>query len=159
MLVKKSYLLIVLLIAAHSQSILAQATNPVSTKEQKAKIGSLSAIVLQPVVYGTKSDNLPRKMKVRGVIEEITFVPAACGVACWSGTVKIKLLHKIKRYRFEYVYVTVLCLTGKEEDFINKPVKVKVTKLEKDKTGCEVIVNAIDSQGVAFYSLDKNQHL
>jgi hypothetical protein len=157
---KKSILLFLLLFALSTQINLAQVTDPISTEEQKAKIGLLAGVSSYPVIYGTKQDNLPRKMKVRGVIEEVTFVPMACGVICWSGTAKIKLLNKIKGYEPEYAYLTVLCLFGKAEDFLNKIVEVKVTKLEKGKTwGCEGIVNGIDSNGVAFYKLDKNQSI
>jgi hypothetical protein len=157
---KKLILLLFLFIAFCAQSSLAQNSEVVLTDEQKATIGLLAGVSSHPVVYGTKQDNLPQKMKVRGVIEEVTFVPWACGVICWSGTAKIKLLDKIKGYEPEYAYVTVSCLMGKEEDFLNKIVDVKVTKLEKEKkSGCEGIVNAIDSKGIAFYKLDKNQTL
>ena len=159
MIKKKLHLLIILLVVLCVQNNLAQDAEPVLTKEQKAKIGLLVGVSSHPVIYGTKSDNLPQKMKVRGVIEEVSFVPAACGDICWIGTAKIKLLNKIKGYEPEYAYITLLCFMGKEGDFLNKTVEVKVSKLEKGKmSNCE-IVNSIDSNGVAFYRLDKNQSL
>lgn len=157
---KNLHLLLILLTALCVQNNSAQDTEPALTQEQKAQIGVLLGVSSQPVIYGTKNDHLPPKMKVRGVIKQVTFVPFACGVICWSGTAKIKLLNKIKGYEPEYVYVAVLCLMGKEENFLNKIVEIKVKKLEKETpAGCEGIVNAIDSKGTAFYRLDKNQSL
>jgi hypothetical protein len=157
---KKSYLFAILFIALCTQHSLAQDLTPILTEEQKAKVGLLVGISSHPVIYGRKNDNLPKRMKVRGVIEEVSFVPFACGVICWSGTAKIKLLNKIKGYKPEYVYITVLCFMGKEEDFLNKIVEVKVSKLEKGKMpSCEGTVNSIDSNGIAFYRLGKNQNL
>lgn len=157
---KNLYLPVFLLIALCVQSGLAQDTELVLSQAEKARLGPLVGVSSQPVIYGSKNDNLPGKIKARGVIEEVSFVPFACGVICWSGTAKIKLLDKIKGYKPAYLYITVFCFTGKEEDFLNKPVKIKASKLKKERTpGCEGIVNSIDSHGTAFYRLDKNQSL
>jgi hypothetical protein len=160
MMKKRIHLLVFLLVSFCAQSNLAQDAKPVLTEEQKAKIGLLAEISSFPVIYGRKDDNLPKRMKVRGVIEEVTFIPMSCGVICWSGTAKIKLLNKVKGYEPTYVYITVLCFTGRREDFINKIVEVKVIKLKAGKPlSCEGVANSIDSKGVPFYRLDKNQSL
>jgi hypothetical protein len=164
---KKLLCLTILLITLFAQNNFAQNTKPpltnitsTLTEEQKAQLGLLVGISSQPVIYGKKGDNLPKKIKVRGTIEEVSFVPFYCGTICFSGTAKIKLLNKIKGYKPEYAYVVILCFIGKEADYINKIIEVEATKLREGKTyGCGSIVNSIDSKGVAFYGLDKNQIL
>ena len=125
---------------------------------KKPKSGSLVGISSRPVVYGKKNDGLPRRMRVREVIEEVSFVPFACGVMCWSGTAKVKLLEKAKGYAPEYAYIAILCFLGKQEDYLGKLVDVRVSKLREGKVyGCGSVVNSIGSGGVAFYGVDGNK--
>jgi hypothetical protein len=158
---RKLGFLSVLFVALFAQDILAQDAKditPTLTPSEKTKVGSLVGISSRPVVYGKKNDGLPRRMRVRGVIEEVSFVPFSCGVMCWSGTAKVKLLKKGKGYEPEYAYIAVLCFLGKQEDYLHKLVDVRVSKLREGKVyGCGSIVNSIDSGGVAFYGVDGNK--
>jgi hypothetical protein len=151
----------VLLVALFAQGILARDAKditPTLTPDQKAKVGSLVGMSSRPVVYGKKHDSLPARMRVRGVIEEVSFVPFHCGVMCLSGTAKVRLLNKIKGYEPEYAYIAVLCFLGEEKDYLHKLVDVRVSKLREGEIyGCGGIVNSIDSGGVAFYGVDGNK--
>jgi hypothetical protein len=157
---RKLSFLSVLLVALSAQGLAQDIRDitPTLTPEQKNKVGSLVGIGSRPLVYGKKNDGLPGRMRVRGVIQEVSFVPFSCGVMCWSGTAKVKLLKKVKGYEPEYAYIAILCFLGKQEDYLGKLVDVRVSKLREGKVnGCGSIVNSIDSNGVAFYGVDGNK--
>ena len=158
---RKLGFLSVLLASLFAQGILAQDAKditPTLTPDQKAKVGLLVGMSSRPVVYAKKHDGLPERMRVRGVIEEVSFVPFHCGVMCFSGTAKVRLLKKIKGYEPEYAYIAVLCFLGEEKDYLHKLVDVRVSKLHEGKVfGCGSIVNSIDSGVVAFYGVDGNK--
>ena len=110
----------------------------------------------KPVVYGTKDDGFPKKMKIKGVVTRVTMTHIACGVLCLWGTAEIKLLEKPKGYDHEFLYVTVLCFGGKPEDYVGKIVRQQVRKSEERrfvKLYCTPIYNFLDSQGKPFYDL------
>lgn len=124
----------------------APALRPVElTKEQEAHF-----FATVPVVYGKKNDGFPSKIKVRGVVEDQTSVPFACGIWCGSGTIKVRLLEERKGYPQKYIYASVMCLYS--EDFVGKTVEFKAEKIMKaPEEGCYGIRNRIDSKGVPFY--------
>jgi hypothetical protein len=143
-------------VAQQTYSQSPQDTAPALTEEQKAKVGALIGVSSRPVVYGKGDDGLPRRIRLRGVITEVSFVPVYCGVMCFSGTAKLKVLKADGKYGHDYAYVAILCFIGKEEDFLNKVVDVDATKLQKSKPhGCDGIVNTIDSGGVPFYRVKR----
>ena len=118
---RKLGFLSILIVFLFAQGILAQDAQditPTLTPEQKAKVGSLVGIGSRPVVYGKKHDGVPERMRVRGIIEEVSFVPFHCGVMCFSGTAKVRLLKKTKGYEPEYAYIVVLCFLGEEKEWL-----------------------------------------
>jgi hypothetical protein len=110
----------------------------------------------KPVVYGKNNDGFPREMNIRGVVTKVTMTHIFCGVLCLWGTAEIKLLERPKGYDYEYLYVTVLCFSGDEKDYIGKLVEQKVKKSDERayvKLYCTTIYNFLDSQGKPFYNL------
>lgn len=149
-------LVMMLAVAQQSFTQSPQEVTRTLTEEQKAKIWALAGISSRPIVYGRDGDGLPRRMKLRGLITEVSFVPVYCGVMCFSGTAKIKVLKPTKKYGPEYAYVTILCFIGKEEDYLNRVVEIEATKLRKgEPRGCDGIVNTIDSGSLPFYRLKR----
>ncbi len=133
-------------------------------KKGKSKDRSLDAGFSQqmPVVFGRSDDGLPERLKVRGVITELTFAGAKCGVNWESGTIKIKLLDKIEGYPHENVFVVVPCFYDsdlEEKKYLKKVVNLDVAKLYRDynrsaeERPCyyESITNTLKSPGVPFY--------
>jgi hypothetical protein len=115
------------------------------TKEQEAYL-----FATVPVVYGKKNDGFPRKIKVRGVVEDQTVLPFSCGVWCGSGTIKVRLIKERKGYPQEYIYASVMCMHG--ENLIGKTVEFEAEKImSAPEQGCYNILNRIDSKGVPFY--------
>lgn len=102
----KPYFLLTLLFAVLAVNVHGQDIKTINIKdlpkEERDAIGLLVGMRSNPVVYGTKLDGLPTRMRVCGTIEEVTFVPISCGVLCWSGTAKIRLTKKIRDYEHEY---------------------------------------------------------
>lgn len=48
-----------------------------------------------PVVYGDSSKSLPDTVEITGVIEQVTFVPVACGSAvCLWGAARVSLKNR-----------------------------------------------------------------
>lgn len=130
------------------------------TQEDKAKAEIPIGLVHQPIVYGKAGDGLRRSMRVQGVITDVSFVPYSCGVVCWWGAARIKLLKRVKGYKPEYVYVAVLCFMGEKEEYLNKVVDIRVSKLyqNEDRRNCGGIMSTINTAGVPFYRLqDKNK--
>ncbi len=115
----------------------------------------------KPVVIGKKDDGFPDKIKIKGVVTNVTLVQISCGVLCHFGTAEIKLLEKPKEYNYDFIYVTVLCFSGRKEEYLNKVIEQKVIKTEKIRfsKSCGGVYNFIDSNGKPFYDLlgDKNR--
>lgn len=113
-----------------------------------------------PVIFGRKNDGVPERFRARGVITGVSF-SRACGGVLWSGTLKIKLLDRVKGYPYDSVFVVVNCLEdyGNEKRYLNKVVGMDVFKLYPkyrkfrgvNTFYFELIDNTIDSQGAPFY--------
>lgn len=128
----------------------------------KVEVGFDSSKCFKPVVWGTKDDGFPNKMKIKGVVTKVTLVQISCGVLCHFGTAEIKLSERPKGYNSDFIYVTVLCFSGKKEDYLNRNVEQTVLKTDKirfNKYYCGSVYNFIDSNGLPFYDLfgNKNQ--
>jgi hypothetical protein len=122
----------------------------------RPKIGVTPADCFKPIVFGKTGDGFPDKLKIKGVITRVTFTHISCGVLCLWGTAEIKLLQRPKGYDHEYIYVTVLCFGGNEEDFIGKIVEQRVRRSDEEiyeKLHCTIFVNFLDSKGKPFYDL------
>jgi hypothetical protein len=135
---------------------------PASAQEKIEKNPSTELISESaPVVFGKKDDGYPEKLKVRGVITELSFAQAYCGVIAWSGTIKVKLLDKIEGYPYENVFIVVPCFLdpNNENKYLKKMVQVDVFKLYDDynqykkKKPCyfEIITNTLNSNNIPFY--------
>jgi hypothetical protein len=157
---KKVYWLALALTLVVFPGAFAQNPTPPLTQEEKAKAEIPLGLVHQPIVYGKAGDGFRQSMRVQGVITDVSFVPYSCGIVCWWGAAKIKLLKRIKGYKPKYVYVAVLCFMGEEEEYLNKVVDIRVSKLYKDEDTrhCSGIMSTINTNGVPFYRLqDKNK--
>jgi hypothetical protein len=151
-------LLSILLILTFSPLSYVFAQQKVDRKIENVTESEVSSPI--PVVFGKKNDGWPEKMKVRGIISEISF-SVGCGVILWSGTLKIELLDRIEGYPYEYVFVVVNCLEDSQNEakYLNKVVEMDVSKLYPKyrkyrgvKTFyCELINNTINSSGMPFY--------
>lgn len=116
----------------------------------------------KPIVWGTKDDGFPNKMKIKGIVTNVTLVQISCGVLCHFGTAEIKLLEKPKGYDYDFIYVTVLCFSGKREAYVNRKVEQYVVKTDEQRVKkyyCGGVFNFIDSKNLPFYDLlgDKNK--
>jgi hypothetical protein len=134
--------------------------NDCSSSRVEVKVDNSNCI--KPIVWGTKDDGFPNKMKIKGVVTKVTLVQISCGVLCHFGTAEIKLSERPKGYNSDFIYVTVLCFSGKKEDYLNRSIEQNVLKTDKDgfkKYYCGSIYNFIDSNGLPFYDLldDKNR--
>jgi hypothetical protein len=108
-----------------------------------------------PVIFGSKGDGLPGKLKIQGIIMEVRPHPIACGVIATAGTIKVKLTGKIKGYDYDNVFLVLPCFVGSsaETKYLNKFVSISVDKFYRIGKPCyyEAIANQIDSQGAPFY--------
>lgn len=126
------------------------------------KVGFDNSKCFKPIVWGTKDDGFPNKMKIKGIVTKVTLVQVSCGVLCYFGTAEIKLSERPKGYNSDFIYVTVLCFSGKKEDYLNRSIKQYVVKTDEQRAKkyyCGGIYNFIDSSGSPFYDLlgDKNR--
>lgn len=116
---------------------------------------------LSPLIFGKTNDGLPDKMKLSGVITETSYAAFYCGVIYSAGTLKIRLLEKIKGYPYDDVFVVIGCFLDpcNEDKYLNKKVDIEVFKLYGDynrrskRNPCyfEDITNTINSNGTPFY--------
>lgn len=143
------YLLAVLILAYSALNIQSQ-----NIEEQKDQRSILGNIKIYPVIYGAENDELPERIKGRGVVVEITKSFVICGTIGWNGTAKIKLLKKSKNYRHEYVYVAAWCGFTRDEN-LNKIIEFNLSKLKDGELPGGGAINTIDSGGVAFYRFNK----
>ena len=156
----KFYFLSVLIIvfciqASQGQKIEAPFSEPVNNPAPAAQKTNWF-----PVVFGTKNDGLPAEMKIRGVIEDVTYGGIGCGILLWHGTAKIKLLNRVRGYRHEYAYVIAPCMTNDKNSFLNQIVEIKVSKIIKGRKKTrwyETPWNPFDSNGLAFYIWNPTQ--
>lgn len=149
-------LFICVLVLFEVNSLPQNQTLPISDcSTSKAEIGYDSSKCVKPVIIGKKDDGFPNKMKIKGVVTKVTLVPVSCGVLCHFGTAEIKLLNKPKGYDSDFIYVTVQCVGGKKEDFLNRKVEIKVLKTDEKrfKYYCGGVYNFIDSNGLPFYEI------
>lgn len=158
----KGLIRILVLIGFAGFSAFSQIEKPENLKPEK-----ISGPV--PIVFGSKKDGFPENMKVRGIIKELTFAEAACGVIAWSGTLKIELTQKIENYDKNNVFVVIGCFGDfekferDESKYLNKEIEINVSKLYPNyrfgyfknvkKVPCafEIITNEISSDGSPFY--------
>jgi hypothetical protein len=129
-----------------------------SSQEPEINGSNVSAPV--PVVFGNRGDGFPEQFKLRGVIAEASF-SRACGTVWWSGTLRIKLLDRVKGYPHKNVFVVVNCLSdsSNERRYLGKVVTMEVSKLYSEYSKIqgpdhfyfELIDNTIDSKGIPFY--------
>lgn len=134
----------------------------IDCSNSQLKVGFDNSKCFKPVVWGIKDDSFPNKMKIKGIITKVTLVQISCGVLCHFGTAEIKLLERPKGYNSDFIYVTVLCFSGKKEDYLNRKIEQTVLKTDKvrfNKYYCGSVYNFIDSNGLPFYDLldDKNR--
>jgi hypothetical protein len=106
----------------------------------------------QPVIYGDNFPDYPDSILVQGTIEEVTFVRAGCGVMCWNGSAKIKLIKNVEGYSQDFVFLIIPCFTGNNTQYIGKNVQINAHLLKEDKLdSCKTVFNEIDSKGIPFY--------
>lgn len=154
------YLLAILIIAMDCQYVCAQNIKPEFSDAEKVQTPSPDRVKLRPVVYEKKTDGIPEKMKVSGIIEEVSIGFFSCGFVHWNGTLKIKLLNNVNGYKHDYVYVATTCFfTHASGEIINKTFEFNLSKLRKGKMPNGTIFNTIDSNGIAFYQIDRIKSL
>ena len=153
----KFYLLSILIVAFWIQNTFGQNTEITISEPRSLLPNEISTF---SIIYGKKGDGLPKRMKIRGIIEDVTFVPFGCGIMFWYGSAKIKLLDRVKGYGHEYVYVVAPCLTNNKENFLNKIVAIKVSKLRRGRMPDPYLTgkSPFDSKGLAFYNWDEKQN-
>lgn len=104
------------------------------------------------------SGNYPLKMKIEGIIVDVTPLGFGCGVICGCGTVKIALTKKIKGYQYDTVFVAMPCFTCPDPSYyINKRARIKLKLLTTQNKQCyynEYPQNRFDSHGIPFYILE-----
>src|SRR5260221_6366842 len=110
------------------------------------------------VIYADSLNAFPDSAHIEGTIVGITSVPAPCGVFCWWGTALIHLDKRPGSLFGDSIYIAVMCLYGKEMDFVARHVSATVVKLfERDLfRSCNAIFNKFDSRGIPFYKLTDN---
>ena len=112
-----------------------------------------------PIVYGKKHDGLAKKIKMRGIIVEVSPAWIYCGVLATAGTIRVQLTDNIEGYPHKNVYLVLPCFAEDkaeaEAKYLNRALTVEVQKLYAPGKPCyfEVMLNRIDSQGVPFYCL------
>jgi hypothetical protein len=118
-----------------------------------------------PIVYGKKHDGMPLKLKMRGVISEVSPAWIYCGVLATAGTIKVQLTDNIEGYPHKSVYLVLPCFgedkAKAEAKYLNRALNVEVQKLYAPGKPCyfEVMLNQINSHGVPFYCLKDWQNV
>lgn len=160
----KHLILFIFVIVLFAENSFAQEQSlPISDcSTSKIEVGFDSSKCFKPVVLGAKDDGFPNKIKIKGVVTKVTLVQISCGVLCHFGIAEIKLSERPKGYNSDFIYVTVLCFSGKKEDYLNRTIEQTVLKTDKTRSNkyyCGSIYNFIDSSGLPFYDLlgDKNR--
>jgi hypothetical protein len=135
-------------------------------KEDPPKLDPATISGPVPIVFGSPDDGFPDKITVHGIIRDLTFAQAYCGIVAWSGTLKIELTQKIENYPSNNVFLVEGCFYKPELDkkkYLDKEIQLEVYKISplyqfgtiKDinKVPCafDIITNKIKSDGVPFY--------
>jgi hypothetical protein len=122
----------------------------------RPEIGVTRADCFKPMVFGKVGDGFPNRVKIEGIITRVTFTDISCGVLCLWGTAEIRLIKRPKEYDHEFIYVTVLCFGGNENDYVGKLVKQEALKSDEqryEKLHCTIFINFLDSKAQPFYEL------
>ena len=160
----KYFVLLIFISIVFANSIFAQdKTLQISDcSTSQIRVGFDNSKCVKPIIWGKKEDGFPDKIKIKGIVTKVTLVQISCGVLCHFGTAEIKLLTKPKGYKYDFIYVTVLCFSGKKEEYLNRIIEQEVLKTNENhfkKYYCGGVYNFIDSNGTPFYDLlgDKNR--
>lgn len=122
----------------------------------KIETGFDNSKCFKPLIIGKRDDGFPNKMKIKGIVTNVTLVQISCGVLCHFGTAEIKLLEKPKGYNYDFIYVIVLCFSGKREEYLNRKVEQYIVKTDEQRVKkyyCGGVYNFIDSKNLPFYDL------
>jgi hypothetical protein len=116
-----------------------------------------------PITYGSKNDGLPRRLKVRGTITQVSYAPPKCGELIFPATFAVKLDGKLEGYRHPFIYLVVPCLYQPEgaEKFLNRRVEINATKQYEKRQPCfyDIEANHINSKGLPFYCAQREELL
>jgi hypothetical protein len=119
---------------------------------------------LFPITRGSRSDGLPRKLAVRGIIRRIDYAqPRSCGELIFPATVEIELDGRLSGYRHPFLYLVVPCLYQPEgaQEFLNQHVLINATKPDETAQPCffDIKTSGIDSGGLPFYCAKREEFL
>lgn len=108
--------------------------------------------VKNKIIYAKKNDKLPDSIKAKGEIVDASLNETYCGLVGTGGTLKIRLTEKVENYNYEYLYVIVLCVAGKEnKNLVGENIEIEVKKMTKYPYNSSVVLASLDSNGIPFY--------